>query len=181
MKIRLREIREDDLSFLNQCRNKFAVSRSLNMFHPKPLEGEQQWFHKPKDEVHFLIEADGNAAGQASLIHFSRRDRKAEFTIFLDEPYWGKGYGRIATKLMVHYGFYELNLHKIFLHVYKGNDAARKMYEKTGFCKEGLLRDFIFREGEYIDAHHYGILCDEFFEIEDNLKGISEPLLYESP
>ncbi len=179
MKVRLREIRESDLPFLNKCRNKYAVSKNLNIFWPKTIESERQWFMETKDEVHFLIEIDsGQQAGQVSLIHFSHRDRKAEFTVFLDDEFWGQGYGIIATRLMLHYAFFKLNLHKVFLHVYEGNEVARSMYESVGFVKEGKLRDFIFKGGKYVSAYIYGILSHEFLTT-PNKRGIVEPLLYD--
>lgn len=178
MTVRLREIREADLPFLNQCRNKYAVSKDLNLFLPQNLEQERQWFGRPKDEVHFLVEVDGEQpAGQVSLIHFSHRDKRAEFTIFLDDSVWGKGYGQIATRLMLHYGFTELNLHKIYLHVYEGNERAKKMYESVGLVKEGTLRDFIFKNGRYLSADIYGVLSDEFLSL-PTTASITEPLFH---
>lgn len=178
MKVRLREIREDDLPFLNQCRNKYAVSKDLNLFLPQSMKQEHQWLIKPKDEIHFLIEInDDQLVGQVSLVHFSHRDKKAELTIFLDDEFWGNGYGKIATQLMLHYGFTELNLHKIYLHVYESNERAKKMYESLGFLKEGTLRDFIFKGGQYISADILGILAHEFVNRPET-DAIDEPLLY---
>jgi len=179
VRIRLREIQESDLAFLNQCRNKPSVSRQLNLFQPQSLERERQWLLTPKNEIHFLIVAGKTEAiGQVSLIHFSHKDKKAEFTIFLDDTFWGRGYGKTATRLMLHYAFTELNLHKIYLHVYEGNERARNMYKSIGFIEEGKLRDFIFKDGNYISAHIYGILSHEFFT-HPNTDGIVEPLLYD--
>lgn len=181
MRVRLREIRESDLSFLNACRNKYGVSKYLNHFCPKSIDSERQWFDTAKDEVHFTIEADnGEAAGQVSLIHFSHKEKQAEFTIFVDDPFWGKGYGKVATRLMLHYGFSELNLHKIFLHVYEGNESAKSIYESVGFVQEGKLRDFVFKGGRYLSAYYFGILSHEFLTPE-NVEGIFEPLLYVDP
>ena len=179
MRVRLREIRETDLPFLNRCRNKYAVSKSLNSFLPQNIEKERQWFSTPKGEIHFLVEINGEqAVGQASLVNFSPRDKKAELTIFIDDEFWGCGYGEIATILMIHYGFTELNLHKIYLHVYESNENAKKMYKSIGFVKEGTLRDFIFKEGHYISADIYGMLVHEFLDLTDT-DAVKEPLLYD--
>lgn len=179
MKIQLREIRESDLIFLNTCRNKFSVSKYLNHYCPKSLESERQWFFALKDEIHFIIEVDNDKqVGQVSLIHFFHKEKQAELTIFLDDDYYGKGYGKIATKLMLHYAFSELNLHKIILHVYEGNETAKSLYESVGFIQEGKLRDFVFKQGHYISAYVFGILSHEFLT-QANTDGIVEPLLYD--
>lgn len=180
MKINLREIRESDLPFLNKARNKYSVSKYLNLFQPKNLESERQWFLATKGEIHFAIVVDSDfIVGQVSLIHFSNDRKIAEFTIFLDDVFWGKGYGKIATKVMLHYAFNELALHKVFLHVYDGNDSAKALYESVGFVCEGKIRDFVFKAGKYLDAYLFGIFAHEFL-MSKNTEGIISPLLFDN-
>jgi len=143
------------------------------------MEEEKAWFQKKKDEVHFLIEIDDDVpAGQVSLIHLFHKEKMAELTIFLDDTYWQKGYGTAATKLMLHYAFAELNFHKVYLHVYEGNDRAKAMYESLGFIQEGILRDFVFKGGKFLSAYYLGILKDEF-ERKADLSGLRETLWYD--
>lgn len=46
-----------------------------------------------------------------------------------------------------------LNLKRVELTVYTDNDRAIRLYERNGFVKEGHLRCFGFRDGEYVDAY----------------------------
>jgi putative acetyltransferase len=39
------------------------------------------------------------------------------------------------------------------LTVYTDNAAAIRLYEKFGFEKEGLLRSFGYRDGQYVDVY----------------------------
>jgi len=74
----------------------------------------------------------------------------------------GKGYGMEALKLTMEFGFQELNFHKIQLTVLEYNQPAIKLYEKLGFKREGVYREFIHRDGIRYDMYLYGILRSEW-------------------
>ena len=89
--------------------------------------------------------------------------RKATFGILIGEKeFWGKGIGEEATRLMVEYGFFRLNLRRIELGVYAEHKAAIRSYEKVGFRIEGRLRESLFREGKYTDGLWMGLLRSEY-------------------
>jgi len=96
--------------------------------------------------------------GPISWIH-----RCATFGIMIgDRDYWGKGFGAEASRLMVEYGFYKLNLHRIDLGVFAEHDAAVRCYEKIGFKIEGRMREDLFQGGEYKDRVWMGLLRSEY-------------------
>ncbi|MBW9157907.1 GNAT family N-acetyltransferase [Clostridium sp. FP2] len=78
------------------------------------------------------------------------------------EKHRGKGYGMEALKLTMEFGFEELNFHKIQLTVLEYNEPAIKLYEKLGFKREGVYREFIHRDGRRYDMYLYGILRSEW-------------------
>jgi RimJ/RimL family protein N-acetyltransferase len=65
-------------------------------------------------------------------------------------------------RLMVNYGFKELNLHRIELDVFAFNTRAIRVYENIGFKREGLLRDTLFYDGEFHDTVLMSILEDDW-------------------
>ena len=79
-----------------------------------------------------------------------------------DKECWGKGMGGEATRLMVEYGFYKLNLHRIDLGVFAEHDAAVRCYEKIGFKIEGRMREDLFQGGEYKDRLWMAVLRSEY-------------------
>lgn len=96
--------------------------------------------------------------GPISWIH-----RCATLGIMIGEKEcWGKGMGAEATRLMVEYGFYKLNLRRIDLGVFAEHDAAVRSYEKIGFKIEGRLREDLFQGGEYKDRLWMGLLRSEY-------------------
>ncbi len=59
-------------------------------------------------------------------------------------------------------GFDELGLHRLSLGVFDFNHAAIRCYEKSGFVKEGLLRDVRKVEGAYWSLIEMSILENEW-------------------
>lgn len=84
-------------------------------------------------------------------------------TIAIGEPeYRGRGYGSEALGLALDFAFRELNLHRVQLTVFSYNAAAIHVYEKLGFQREGVYREFLQRDGQRFDMYLYGILKDEW-------------------
>jgi RimJ/RimL family protein N-acetyltransferase len=79
-----------------------------------------------------------------------------------DRANWGKGYGREAMTLALDYAFRELNLHRVQLTVFAYNERAIALYEKLGFQREGVYREFLHRDGKRYDMYLYGLLRAEW-------------------
>jgi RimJ/RimL family protein N-acetyltransferase len=94
-------------------------------------------------------------------------DRDTYVAIGIGEPdFWSKGYGSDAMRLMLRYGFTQLNLHRISLTVFEQNPRGIRSYEKCGFKHEGRIREFLLRDGQRSDMLHMGILRQEWDQLE---------------
>ncbi len=101
--------------------------------------------------------------GNVGLYRIDRIALSAEYRIFLGHnAFRGKGLGTEAANLMISYAFDRLNFNKVWLGVNEINVAALKSYEKSGFVREGILRDEIYRNGRYYDAIRMSILRREY-------------------
>lgn len=74
----------------------------------------------------------------------------------------GNGYGSEALKLVLDFAFNEINLHRVQLNTFSYNKSAILLYEKIGFKREGVYREFINRDGQRWDMYLYGILKNEW-------------------
>ena len=63
---------------------------------------------------------------------------------------------------VLNFGFGIYNLHRIELQVYSFNKRAIHVYEKLGFKREGVLRDYLYFNNQYHDAIVMSILETEF-------------------
>lgn len=70
--------------------------------------------------------------------------------IFLPE-YWGKGLAREALVKVIHYLFSDLRLNRLQLYVDPVNQRAVQLFKNTGFQIEGILREYEYEYGHYVD------------------------------
>ncbi|GAH98179.1 unnamed protein product, partial [marine sediment metagenome] len=96
--------------------------------------------------------------GSIGFNHINWVSRNANIFLTIGEPeYWGKGIAGEASRLMINYGFTELNLHKIFAGVFTPNTRSLRAAEKLGFEKEGVLKEEMYVDGEYHDVHKFAL------------------------
>lgn len=164
--LKLRRIEESDLRSLFNMRNDPRVFQWCRQFAPLHWEKHLDWYHwqakDPSTEMFIILHYDPErkhlhydigACGLTSIDHASRR---AEFSLYIDPNYQGKGHGKTALSMLLDFGFKQLNLNRIWGESFDGNPAI-KMFEGLGFKKEGTRKEFYYRDGEYVDAHLYSI------------------------
>lgn len=101
--------------------------------------------------------------GNISLQSINYINRSAEFAILLGEKdFWGKGYSREASFLILQHGFMELNLNRIYCGTSAENIPLQKLALSLGMSEEGRRRQAMFKNGKYVDVIEYGILRDEY-------------------
>jgi RimJ/RimL family protein N-acetyltransferase len=96
--------------------------------------------------------ASDRCVGEVVLNDFDAGNRSCSFRTILGPDGRDRGLGTEAVRLIIGYGFEQLGLHRISLEVYAFNPRARRVYEKTGFVAEGVLRDALRWGEEWIDA-----------------------------
>ena len=109
-----------------------------------------------------LLDGD-EMIGHASLHDIDHLHRHAFLGIFIgDAARRSMGYGAEAVRLALGYGFKTLNLHSVMLSVHADNAAAIACYRKAGFREAGRRREWVFKDGKYVDAVYMDILENEF-------------------
>jgi RimJ/RimL family protein N-acetyltransferase len=88
--------------------------------------------------------------------------RVAWLAIGISSEYQGQGYGHEAMTLALQFAFDEINLHRVQLTVFDYNIPAIRLYEKLGFKREGVFREFMQRDGQRHDMYLYGLLSSEW-------------------
>ena len=111
-----------------------------------------------------MVLLDGDVLiGHISLHDIDHLNRHAFLGIFIgEENHRGKGYGVEAIRLVLDYGFKTLNLHNIMLSVHADNKPGIASFNKVGFRETGRRREWIYKNGEYIDVIYMDILSREF-------------------
>lgn len=166
----LSPINSEDVSTYVRWLNDKTVSENLGLdTKVTTLDGEREWLKRNQNDYTFAIilkendELIGNCGfSKTDLIH-----RNGEICIFIgDEEKRGKGYGKEAIKLLLDYGFNNLNLNNIMLRVYSFNTKAIKVYESLGFKRFGVRHSSHYFKGKFYDEIFMEILKEEYNEIE---------------
>ena len=101
--------------------------------------------------------------GHVSLHDVNQLNRNAFIGIFVGGgEHRNRGYGAEAMRLALGFGFKTLNLNVIALSVFADNAAAIACYEKVGFRHAGRLREWVYKDGEYVDRIFMDMLSREF-------------------
>lgn len=169
-RVRLRAIMPEDLPRLWQFNNDLDVEVAGGGDPPLPqslarLQAayDQAASQGGRDGMNFAIEADGVCIGQCALFNHNHTARTCELGIAIgDKAYWGKGYGRNALSLLLHYAFHYHNMHKVWLQVHGANERALRAYRACGFVEEGRQRAHVWSNGRYDDLVLMGLLQTEW-------------------
>jgi len=73
-----------------------------------------------------------------------------------------RGVGKQMLAGVLDYVFRELKAHRLWLDVFETNTRAQHVYESLGFRHEGILREAIFRDGEFHTQLLMSILDREY-------------------
>jgi len=167
-KVRLRALQEEDTEDCWRWFNNWEMVRNLESRYPLSRLAEREIIAsmmKPQanDKVFAVETLDGLYIGNVGLHRISWEDRRATFGIFIGEKaYWGKGYGTDATRAIVRFAFDEMNLNRVELQVLDDNERGIRCYEKVGFVREGVQRQYRYREGRYVGMVVMSILREEY-------------------
>ena len=106
--------------------------------------------------------ADGELAGEASLWEIDTHNRMAHIGIALRPAFRGRGLGADTVRVLCHYGFVLLGLHRIQVDTLMENQAMIKAAERIGFTLDGTNREAVWVAGEFLDEAILGMLVTDW-------------------
>lgn len=110
-------------------------------------------YHKELDKIIGFLE----------FHHINYINHAADLSVLIGEKeLWGNNLGTEAAKLMIKYGFEELNLVKITASALKPNKGACRMLEKIGMKLELVLKNQTYFDGAYVDELNFYIFREEW-------------------
>lgn len=164
----LRPVDGDDYEALAAAMNDPEVTRLTGTQGEDPSEDYvREWYRTRKDQTDRLDlaivdKASGAVVGEVVLNQWDEDNQSCRFRILIGSAGQNRGLGTEATRLIVGYGIEQLGLHRIGLGVYGFNPRARRAYEKAGFKQEGVLRDALLWDGEWVDEIAMSVLAQDW-------------------
>jgi RimJ/RimL family protein N-acetyltransferase len=172
-RVRLRPLSMDDVADHVRWRNDAEVAYWATAgdvsFRPTAPAAVERWFaeHLPTLDprtggVLAVDLADGRHIGMVDYRAVDTVARSAEAGITIGEKdLWGHGHGTEALGLLVSYLFDHLNVRRIQLDTWSGNERALRSFAHLGFTEEGRLREAVRAPGGYYDSVILGLLRRE--------------------
>ncbi len=114
-----------------------------------------------RDRTGTITGASGSAVGMISARPSSEAGR-GDVGYWLGKPYWGQGLMREALTAVLDLCFGELDQVKVEAEVFTTNARSKRLVEGLGMQLEGTIRSSHLKRGEWVDAHIYGILREEW-------------------
>lgn len=159
-KVSLGPLRREWLPHYQHWLNDFEMIKLVDRrFRPHSTEWIATWYERHAngngDTLLFtIIENDSvRPVGNIALQEIDYRNRTAELGVYIgDTASRGQGYGTEATSLLINFAFRVLGLQNVMLRVYEYNEAAIRVYEKTGFREFGRRHRAQFMDGRFWDV-----------------------------
>lgn len=166
--VELAALRPEDSELLFQWINDRALVTLSAPFRPIARAEHEAWFdavrRRPDSKIFGVRLREGDrlvGSCQLNSIHSVHRSAELQIRIGAADAR-GRGVGAEAVRLLLAHAFVELGLHRVYLHVFATNEPARRLYERVGFRREGVLREAACIDGAWLDVLLMAILRTEF-------------------
>lgn len=139
-----------------------------------PQFKENQAKHAAADQVagvysHLLIQVQSDIIGTIVYYWENESTRWLEIGITIYKPeYWNGGYGTEALKLYIDYLFHNLEIERVGLTTWSGNERMIAAAKKVGMQMEGRMRKCRYYDGYYYDSIRMGTIREEWNETKKN-------------
>lgn len=143
----LRRWKAEDIESLALYANNRNVWSNLRSRFPRPytVADAKTWISRcasgRERGLQLAIEVDGVAVGGIGVDLVSAGPRRVgELGYWIGEPFWGRGIGTEAVRLVCPRAFETLDLAKLCAVVRSSNERSRKILERCGFAIESRVR-----------------------------------------
>jgi L-phenylalanine/L-methionine N-acetyltransferase len=152
--ILIRAMEASDLADLTEAWNQPLAVRGTLQLPFSSLESRQQRHAQPlPGSTRLVAVIEDKVIGMGGLIRFeNRRSHAGSIGMTVHDAYAGRGAGTALMAALVAQADNWLNLTRLELNVYPDNTRAIALYERFGFEREGLMRNYAWRDGAYVDS-----------------------------
>lgn len=105
-----------------------------------------------------ILDADGTYAGGCSVNRINRTDRCANLSYWVRSSRAGGGIATAAVLQLIAWTFANTTLNRLEIVVAEGNAASRRVAERAGARREGVLRKRLMVGGRASSAILYAVL-----------------------
>ncbi len=164
--IKLRAIEETDLDFCREMLNSSYIETcTIGKSFPISEKQQLEWFKNfdCNQELRLIIENEEGRIGMLIASDINWINKNCEVGIKLTNNGQVKRDDTLnASKLFIDYLFNELNMHCLYAHILQENRLSYKLLGKLGFIQDGVLRQRVYKRGNYHDVAVFSLLKTEY-------------------
>lgn len=154
--IYLRAIEPKDLDFLYEIENDTSIWEISGTTTPYSKQVLQLYLDNAHRDIYdvkqlrlCICNNENVVIGLVDLFDFDPKNQRAGIGVVLTGNERNKGNGNEAITILIKYAFSTLNLHQLYANVVEDNLGSIHLFEKLGFIKAGLKKDWIYSNGSY--------------------------------
>lgn len=168
-KVILRAVEEEDIEMLRELTNDPDYEKMIvGWSYPISKRDQSEWFSRCKntDSVirYTIVTKEDGPVGMIGLRDIDWKNGVASGLgmRIAKKEIRTRGLATDAWMTLMHYAFTELRLNRINGSALAYNKASLRVCEKVGFKVEGVQRQAIFKNGEFIDLVIMGCLKSDY-------------------
>lgn len=171
-KVGLRALEREDLKLLRDWRNNVDFRKNFREVRELSLADQEKWFESIQNtkNINFMFTivdiVTNEPIGAAGLLYINWINRSADFSFYIgkDDIYIANDeVSHEAVKLLIDYGFKNLNLNKIWMELYEFDTRKIDFFTQTfNFKQDGRLRQNCFEDGKYWDSLLISLLQEDY-------------------
>jgi RimJ/RimL family protein N-acetyltransferase len=168
-RIRLEPFDESHVPAVSELAFDEDVLRFTRVPDPPPPDFGRQWLTLYEEgrrqgtfEGFAIVDADdGTFLGLAVALHIDRDARTAELGYVVAPHARGAGVATEALHQLTEWAFTELDLLRIELLIATENEGSKRVAERCGYVREGVLRSLHLKQGRRQDTEMWSRLVDD--------------------
>jgi putative acetyltransferase len=157
MSITIRCVEPSDYEALHQVYSGPRVVWGTSQLPFPSIEMWRKRLAEPPEGIFGLVACiDDQVVGHLNVHTFPNRPRRRHvgtIGISVADDFQGQGVGTALMQAALDLADNWLNLRRLELEVYTDNEPAVRLYARAGFVIEGTLRQYAFRDGQYVDVY----------------------------
>jgi RimJ/RimL family protein N-acetyltransferase len=162
----LRAIERNDLNLLLSWRNKPEFRRFFREYRELNTDQQLSWYESkvlsdPTTRMFAIVDQENDdIIGACGLCYIDWINRSADFSIYIGAQnlYIDDQYAPDVGRILIRYGFRELNLHRLWAEIYEFDQKKIDLFELLGFHLDGKHLQTHWTEGRWCNSLFFGLI-----------------------
>ncbi|HVT04231.1 MAG TPA: GNAT family N-acetyltransferase [Thermoanaerobaculia bacterium] len=184
----LRAFAMSDVESLTLLANDENIARStLSIPHPYEERHAREWIasqqtdERGQNVTFAIVLKEGSQLCGSIGVRIDNVNARAEIGFWVGRPFWNRGLCSEAASMLLEYAFNTLDVNRVYAFHFVDNEASGRVMRRIGMRHEGLLRQHMKKGDEFLDLEAYGILREEFLDLDDGKKVSLMTIALEKP